>query len=70
MKLGLNISGGERWLRVGVGFMLIVLAYSAWLAGTVAMLAYIIGAVAILTAAIGFCPANALLGRSGTADKA
>ena len=69
MKLGLNISGRERWLRVGVGVILIVLAYSAWLAGTVAMFAYVIGAIAILTAAIGFCPANAVLGRSGASPE-
>jgi len=52
-----NIGGLDRILRIVVGLVLIALAVT----GTVGVWGYI-GAVPLLTALVGFCPAYALLG--------
>ena len=62
MKIGLNVGSTDRWLRILAGFVLIFLAFSPVFEGALAMTAYIIGAVAILTAVIRFCPAYTLIG--------
>jgi len=69
MKIGLNVGNADRMLRAVVGCVLIGLAYSPLLTGTVAMVAYIIGAVAILTGVVRFCPAYTLLGLDTRAKK-
>ena len=62
MKIGLNVGNLDRLLRIVAGCVLIVLGYSPLLTGLAAMVIYIIGAVAIMTGAVRFCPAYTLLG--------
>ncbi len=57
MKIDLNIGSGDRVLRVIIGCVLIGLGYSSLLTGGVAIAAYVVGAVIILTGVIRFCPA-------------
>lgn len=65
-----NVGGADRAVRVILGIVLIPTAYLA-LSGTLAVVAYVVGAVALLTGLFRFCPANALFGidtsRSGEA---
>ncbi len=69
MKIGLNVGGADRVLRVIVGCVLIGLGYSSVLTGGAAMAAYVIGAIAILTGVIRFCPAYTLLGINTGSDE-
>lgn len=62
MKPGLNLGAKDRWLRVVAGLVLIYLAFSPVFQETLAMIAYVIGAVLILTAALKFCPAYSVIG--------
>jgi len=62
MKLALNVGNADRLMRVIAGCVLIGLAYSALFTGRMAMAVYVIGAVAILTGVIRFCPAYTLFG--------
>ena len=57
MKFETNMGTVDRALRVIVGLALIAMAAT----GTVGMWGYI-GAVPVLTALVGFCPAYTLLG--------
>lgn len=67
--MGLNVGNRDRLLRIVAGCVLIWLAYSPVITGGVAMAVYIIGAVAILTGAIRFCPAYTLIGLNTRSDK-
>ena len=69
MKLGLNVGNTDRIIRVIAGFALIMLAYSSLVTGAAAMAVYVIGAVAILTGVIRFCPAYTLFGLDTGAGK-
>jgi uncharacterized membrane protein HdeD (DUF308 family) len=58
-----NESSTERIIRVIIG----IVAISAglfWLTGTMQTVAYVIGAVALITGVIGFCGLYAILGIS------
>ncbi len=57
----INEGGVDRILRLMVGVALLAVAYF-YLDGTWAWVASIVGAVAILTGAVGICPAYALIG--------
>ena len=57
----INEGGVDRILRLIVGVALLAVAYFC-LDGTWAWVASIVGAVAILTGAVGICPAYALAG--------
>jgi DUF2892 family protein len=52
-----NVGGIERGARVVVGLTLFSLALFHVLTGTVAIVAYVIGTLALLTAVFAFCPA-------------
>ncbi len=70
MKIGLNIGTGDRIARIVVGCVLIGCAYSPFLVGTPAMIAYIVGAIAIFTGVVRFCPAYILFGvNTGASQK-
>lgn len=56
-----NINGIDRFVRAWVGVIALLLAYF-WLSGLAQTVAYVVGAVLLLTASIGFCPIYALLG--------
>ncbi len=57
-----NLGAMERAIRLGLGIILIAVGYFSALSGAAAAAVYLIGAVAIVTAAAGFCPAWKLFG--------
>lgn len=56
-----NVGGTDRTVRIVLGLILLPVAYFA-LSGAVAVLAYLVGGVALVTGLVRYCPANALLG--------
>ncbi len=58
-----NESTTDRILRIIVGIISLTVGYST-LSGVAQTIAYVIGAVALITGAIGFCGLYALLGIS------
>lgn len=57
-----NVGGVERAIRIVVGVMLLALALFGGMPTAAAWVLGIIGAVATVTGAIGFCPAWKLFG--------
>lgn len=57
-----NLGAVERAIRMGLGIILIAIGYFADIPGGWAAAVYLIGAVAVVTAAAGFCPAWKVLG--------
>ena len=57
-----NVRNVERAIRVVLGIVLIGIGYLAALPGWGAMVTYVLGAVALVTGAWGFCPAWKLFG--------
>lgn len=62
MELSLNVGGLDRAGRLVMGVILIALAFFEIVTGTVAIIAYVLAAIALITGLIGFCPLNALFG--------
>lgn len=62
MNLSANVGGLDRGMRLVLGIVLIALAFFNVFSGTWAIIAYTIGAIALITGIIKFCPANALFG--------
>ena len=56
-----NESGLDRIIRVIAGAVLLVLFFAHVVTGTLGIIAVILGALLLLTGAIGFCPIYALL---------
>lgn len=56
-----NESNADRMIRAVAGVILLFLGFGGMLSGTWAIVAYVIGAVLLLTAAIGFCPLYTLV---------
>ena len=56
-----NVGGMDRGVRIVLGLILLPLAWFA-LSGTLAIIAYVVAGVALVTALVRFCPANAILG--------
>ncbi len=56
-----NESGIDRIIRAVVGIILIALASSSVVTGTVGSIFWIVGIILLLTGIIGFCPLYALL---------
>ena len=57
-----NVGGIERSVRVGVGVLAILIGALADLSSVGMTIAFVVGAVALVTGAIGFCPVWVLLG--------
>jgi Inner membrane protein YgaP-like, transmembrane domain len=57
-----NVGGSERTIRVVIGLVLIALGLFHVLRGTGAIVGYIIGAIALITGLVRFCPAWKLFG--------
>ena len=59
-----NVGSSDRWIRIILGFVLIVLPFVlAWgMFGTI--VSALIGAVLVITALVRFCPAYRFLGMS------
>jgi len=51
-----NESNADRIIRAVLGVVLLFLGFGGMLAGTWAIVAEVLGAIMLLTAAIGFCP--------------
>jgi len=57
-----NVGNVERMIRVVLGIALIGIGYFTELPSWGAVAAYVVGAVALITSAWGFCPAWKLFG--------
>jgi len=57
----LNESNVDRIIRVVAGVVLLYLGFGGALSGISAVVAYVVGAILLLTGAVGFCPLYALL---------
>ena len=61
MKLQVNESTPDRIIRIVVGIALLALAFAGVAGGPVAILAWVVGAILLVTGVTGFCPLYALL---------
>ncbi|MBI5353928.1 MAG: DUF2892 domain-containing protein [Chloroflexi bacterium] len=57
----MNESNVDRIIRVVAGIVLLYLGFGGALSGIMAVVAYVLGAILLLTGAVGFCPLYALL---------
>ncbi|MBI5410648.1 MAG: DUF2892 domain-containing protein [Nitrospirae bacterium] len=57
-----NVGSLERTIRIVLGVALIAVGYLAELPTAGTMVAYVVGAIALVTGAVGFCPAWKLFG--------
>lgn len=57
-----NVGGVDRGIRLVLGVVLIALALTHVVAGTLAIAAYVIGGIALVTGALQVCPAWGILG--------
>jgi len=57
-----NVGTGDRFLRVMIGVITLILGLSGMLDGTLKWVALGIGAIMVLTASMQFCPLYTLLG--------
>jgi hypothetical protein len=64
-----NVGGIDRTGRIVLGIALLVVGLAAPLEMTWRIVALVVAAVALVTAAIGFCPANAIFGINTCEDK-
>ena len=58
----LNVGGADRTVRVLIGLLLIGLGLFHVFTGTAALVGYIVGAIALITGLVRFCPAWKLFG--------
>lgn len=56
-----NVGGADRGVRLVLGVVLLAVAWFA-LSGTAAVVAYVLGGIALVTGLVRFCPINAALG--------
>lgn len=66
-----NVGGVERYIRLIVGMALLALGLLHVVTGTLAIAAYVVGAIALITGVVRFCPAWSIFGinTSSTAHK-
>ena len=64
-----NVGTVDRVIRIVLGIGLIVLAYFHVFTGLLAIAAYVVAAVALVTGVVRFCPAWALFGINTSAAK-
>jgi hypothetical protein len=57
-----NVGGMDRTIRIVLGIVLLGLGLLHVVTGTMALIAYIVGAVALITALVRFCPAWSIFG--------
>lgn len=57
-----NVGGADRKARIALGVVLVVLNLADVLSGAVALIAWIVAVIALVTAFVRFCPANAMFG--------
>ncbi len=57
-----NVGGMDRFGRIALGIVLLVIGLEAPVGAIWQVVALVVAAVALVTAVLRFCPANALLG--------
>lgn len=57
-----NLGNIERGIRAVLGIVLIAVGYTAGISQEAAIAVYVVGAIALVTGAVGFCPAWKLFG--------
>jgi uncharacterized membrane protein HdeD (DUF308 family) len=57
-----NVGGVDRGIRLALGIALLGLAFFHVITGTAAIVAYIVGAVALITGLVQYCPAWSIFG--------
>lgn len=57
-----NLGNAERAIRITLGVVLLILGYGTNLPVWGAVIAYVLGFVALITGIVGFCPAWKALG--------
>jgi hypothetical protein len=57
-----NVGGIERGIRLVIGVGLLALAFFHVIAGPAAIVAYILGAIALITGLVRYCPAWSIIG--------
>jgi hypothetical protein len=62
MAITPNVGGLDKTLRIIVGIVLIAFAAMASVDNVWRIIAGLVGAVMLITATVGFCPLNSLLG--------
>jgi len=60
--MGKNVGGADRGIRLVLGVVLIALGLTHVVAGTLAIAAYVVGGIALVTGAFQFCPAWGIFG--------
>ncbi len=64
-----NVGGIDRTGRIVLGVVLLVVGLAAPIEMTWRIVALVIAAIALVTATVRFCPANALLGLNSCKDE-
>jgi hypothetical protein len=62
MEMLSNVGGVDRGIRIVIGIGLLVLGFMHVVTGTLAIVAYVVGAIALTTGVIRFCPAWSIFG--------
>jgi len=57
----INEASWERWVRIGLGIVLLFLGWGGFVTGGLGVFLKIIGFVPLLTGVIGFCPIYRLI---------
>ena len=65
-----NIGGIERTIRISLGLILLLIGYLAGLPIWGTVVVYLLGAVALITSAVRFCPLWLVLGINTCAPEA
>lgn len=63
-----NVGGAERLIRILIGVVLLPVSY-LYLSGAGAVVGYVVGAIALLTGLVRFCPINSLIGWSSCEEQ-
>jgi len=57
-----NVGGADRAVRLVIGIALLALGFLHVVTGTWAIVGYVVGAVALITGVVRFCPAWSIFG--------
>lgn len=64
-----NVGGVERPIRIVIGILLVSLGAFGGLPAGAGVAAYVVGGIALITGAVGYCPGWALFGINTCATK-
>jgi len=57
-----NVGAVDRGIRLVIGIALLALGFFHVITGTMAIVAYVVGAVALVTGSVSYCPAWSVFG--------